>query len=245
MFKVLAPIGRAVRAFFKSDVQLKRDDSGLHLVLADEPPPARRARAASRKDTSANKEHAELSRMRLALAALLDQMPEHRRVLRHLVFIEHALLKKGLRALHKVPYEVLERALEQFEGVVINWSDEGLACLRSKMAVALMDREPDHGGADSDLVMPDAEVEEEEEPTHCEALEGDAADAAEAALRAAYGSMALPGLELQAAAACDSTPVVVEYHGELNSPSAKALAKSAKSAPREKVDLSLRQIHEA
>jgi hypothetical protein len=86
---------------------------------------------------------AELARMRASLAGLLDEMPDNRSTLRHLAFIEHALGKKGLRALHKVPYDVLKRALDQFEGLVVNWSDEGLAALRSKMAVTLIEREPE------------------------------------------------------------------------------------------------------
>ncbi|MCK7490381.1 MAG: hypothetical protein MZW92_00100 [Comamonadaceae bacterium] len=49
--------------------------------------------------------------------------------------------RRGFEALHKVPLDVLQRALEQLEGLVVNWSPAGLANLRSKMAVAVIDRE--------------------------------------------------------------------------------------------------------
>ena len=79
--------------------------------------------------------------MLLQLAHVLADGPDTRSTLRHLVFVEHALNRKGLRALDKLPVDVLQRALEQLEGVVSNWSPVGLANLRSKMAVAIIDRE--------------------------------------------------------------------------------------------------------
>ena len=75
------------------------------------------------------------------LGALLSEQPETRQRSRHLVFVEHALNKMGQRALYKLPLDVLQPALHQLQGLVTNWSPEGLANLRSKMAVAVMDRE--------------------------------------------------------------------------------------------------------
>jgi hypothetical protein len=53
------------------------------------------------------------------------------------------LAKHGLKALDEVPVEVLSTALKQFESIVVNWSDPHLAELRSKMAVAEIDRSND------------------------------------------------------------------------------------------------------
>jgi hypothetical protein len=132
-----------------------------------------------------------------------------------------------------VPYDVLKRALDQFEGLVVNWSDEGLATLRSKMAVTLIEREAEAPGTAG--VAPPAgerELAAEIDPAplaHPVALEGEDAAAAEAALMAAYGNVMLPDLELAPVteAAAGAAPAV-ELQGELHSPSAKAIAKAAR-----------------
>lgn len=244
---LLAPIGKALRAFFKFDVKLRREDGALRLVLEDKAPDAEpAARKRRRLDARAQREAREFERMRMSLSALLDEMPENRQVLRHLVFIERALDKKGLRALYKVPYDVLKHALTQLEGVVVNWSDEGLACLRSKMAVAVIDRERDDSEAEP---MARSEAAPSVVDTvllaHPVTLEGDDAAEAEAALRAAYGAVALPGLDGAApppADPRDERPSQFEVQGELSSPSARALAKAVKAAPKEAVDLKLREL---
>jgi len=260
MFRVFSPISKALRAFFVSDLRVRRGDGGLQVVLEDQPKDAQqKRRKKSKPDLAAEKEARDFAMILASLTALLDHMPENRTVLRHLVFIEHALRKKGMRALHKVPYDVLQHALQQFEGVVVNWSDEGLACLRSKMAVTLIDRE-NNGGDDeaaaTSSVVDSIHTAPLPEPV---TLEGDDADEAEAALLAAYG--ALPGLDSRAvpldpisamgsgkgAVADDNEPreSQFEVQGELSSPSAKALAKSAKAiALREKVDLRLRELQQ-
>lgn len=217
-------VGKAVRTFFKADLQVRRGKRGLEVVLDETP--SRGTAAKARPDPAQERELAELSRMRVSLARLLDEMPDNRSTLRHLAFIEHALNKKGLRALHKVPYDVLKRALDQFEGVVVNWSDEGLAALRSKMAVTLIEREPESA------VPPPARTEPEA-PTstldcgqlaHPVEVEVDNAAEAEAALMAAYGAVVMPGLDLGG----PSEDPPLELQGELNSPSGKALAKAVR-----------------
>lgn len=257
MFKVLAPIGKAVRAFFKSDLKLRRGDSGLQLVFEETVRSAepRGKRGKGQPDAASEREKRDFERMTASLTALLDQMPENRTVLRHLVFIEHALQRKGARALYKVPYDVLKHALQQFEGVVVNWSDDGLACLRSKMAVAVIDRERNDKEAEATATTAviDSVVRLAEPVT----LTGDEAAEAEAALLAAYGSVQLPGLEAAPApsakapalperdAGDDERPSQFEVQGELASPSARSLVKSAKAqALKEKVDLRLRELQQ-
>lgn len=194
----LSLVGKAVRAFFKADVKLRRGRRGLEVVL-DEPesagPPSTPAGPTS--NARELRELRELQRMRESLARLLDSQPGHRQALRHLAFIEHALERKGLRALHKVPFDALKRAHTQLEGLVTNWSDEGLAALRSRMSVTLIEREPPPdaaGPAAAARTAPDTGVDGNAPLAHPETLEGDEAAEAEAALLAAYGSVALPGL---------------------------------------------------
>jgi hypothetical protein len=134
--KTLRPLGRAAHAFFRCDlrVQLK---GGVRVALSD---PATRHEPTP-QDLLAERERAELALILVQLGAALDDDLEIRDGLRHLAFIENALQQSGLRALHTVPLDVLRRAHEQFEGLVTNWEPRGLAALRSKMAVAVMDRE--------------------------------------------------------------------------------------------------------
>ncbi len=219
-------IAKGMRAFFKADLRLQRGQRGLQVVLSEQPAASRRSRKQRQLDAVAQKEKADLQRLQLSLAALLDEMPENRSAMRHLAFVEHGLERKGLRALHKVPYDVLQRALEQLEGLVVNWSDDGLASLRSKMAVALIEREqeaedegyaprrPAEGPASSMLEMAPLAT--------AEAAVDDAAEA-EAALRAAYGGMALPDLQFSSA-----DDPALEVQGELNSPSGQALTRAVR-----------------
>jgi hypothetical protein len=253
MISVLAPLGKAVRAFFKSDVRLRRDDSGLHVVFENQAPaPAKRGKKKKHLDAAAEREAREFERMTASLTALLDHGPDNRSVLRHLVFIEGALQKKGGRALYKVPYEVLRHALTQFEGVVTNWSDEGLACLRSKMAVALIEREQDaRDDPDLNSSVMALEVTTLEHPEEIEAAD---VEDAQAALLAAYGAAAVSGVAPAAASPSQPAEPIsgfvpiddgagVQVQGELQSPSARALARAAKAgASREKVDLHLREL---
>jgi hypothetical protein len=196
--------------------------------VLDERPREPEPRKAAAVDPALARERRELQLMQASLTRLLDELPDNRRSLRHLAFMEHALGKKGVKALQKVPYDVLKRALEQFEAVVVNWSDEGLATLRSKMAVALIEREVEvlkaaPEGDRHDAPDSIADTVPLAEPV---TLEGDDAAEAEAALRAAYGSALLPGLDL--APPGPGTEPDLELQGELHSPSAKAIAKSAR-----------------
>ncbi|MDE2276636.1 MAG: hypothetical protein KGK09_10095, partial [Burkholderiales bacterium] len=147
--KVLARIVRlvlalraAVIAFFKHDLALRRAEDGVRLVLEERPrPPPPKPRTPMRVAKVVAKDAQELALTRQQLTALLDEVPGTRLAMRHLVFVEKALQKKGFRALGKLPSELLERALEQLETLVTNWSPVGLASLRSRMAVAVMERE--------------------------------------------------------------------------------------------------------
>jgi hypothetical protein len=184
----------ASAAFFKHDVALKRADDGVRLVLQQRPG---QPRPPTREELAARREGQELALMQAQLAELLNELPETRHTLRHLVFVEQALAKKGLRALHKLPLDVLERALEQLEGLVTNWSPVGLASLRSKMAVAIIDREHQDPEAEADAYRTAAVLDHTPAPAPAE-VEQRTDDEALAAAYAALGNLApTSGVEMQ------------------------------------------------
>lgn len=135
--KTLAPVRRAAHQFFNCDLQLSLR-GGLQISLVERQgtePPLSAAELARRRQRD------EVKLMVVQLGKVLDDEPDARQTLRHLAFIEQAVLAEGLHALRTVPLEVLQRGLSQFEDLVTNWAPEGLANLRSRMAVALHQRE--------------------------------------------------------------------------------------------------------
>ena len=225
--RLLKTLGQGVVAFFRNDIELKRDPSGVKVVLqAQAPKPSKRQ---TREQEIARREGEELQLMRQQLTGLLDELPETRAALKHLVFVEHAIAKRGLKALHKLPLDVLEKALLQLEGLVTNWSPVGLASLRSKMAVAIIDREHRNPEAEADAYrtaavmdsLPDEATTVEPESNEDEAL---------AAAYAALGHLAPVGGE-------------VEVQSELHSPSARGVGRDAARAfsnslpPAENIEL--------
>ena len=206
IFHVVHGLRAAVSAFFKADVALQRADNGVHIVLKERP--SKPAKAPTREELVARRDKEELGLMLAQLAELLDEVPETRDTLRHLVFVERALIKKGLRALHKLPSDVLQHGLEQLEGLVTNWSPAGLASLRSKMAVSIIDREHMDPEAEADTYRT-ASLLDTMPLVAAQAEEQDSSD--DDALAAAYAALG------------DAAPVAVEMQGELNSPSARAI----------------------
>ena len=217
--KIFKPISLAAAAFFRHDLALKRGRQGVEIVfeprLPDGTKPSREQAVA---DESRRKARAEIELLLTQLKELLDEVPETRITLKQLVFVEHALQKKGLKALHKLPLPALQKALEQLEGLVTNWSPAGLANLRSKMAVAIIDREHHDPSKEADAYRTAAVAEPEdvlppqplEQQPEVQALSD---DEALAAAYAALGSMAPAG--------------AIELQGELGSQSTRALAMPA------------------
>ena len=210
--KFIDPLRQAAAAFFKHDLALRRDDTGLQIVLEPkiESGVKKKPKKGSREGAAQRKDKQELALVLEQLDALLSELPETRQTMRPLVFVEQGLQKKGLRALHKLPLDVLQRALEQLEALVTNWSPVGLANLRSKMAVAILDREHMDPEAEADAhrtaAVIDAVVEEPMLPD-VQTVSDDEA------LAAAYAAMgALPSTD------------GIEFQGELGSSSAKAMA---------------------
>jgi hypothetical protein len=221
---LFAPLKKAVFAFFKHDVALRRAEGRVRLVLEDRPHEPK-SKAPSRAEQERHKEAGQLSLARQELARVLDDDPRLRTTMRHLAFVEHALERKGWRGLYRVPLEVLQKALAQLEELVTNWSPEGLACLRSKMAVAVIDREHDNeADAEADAYRTTAVLEN---PPMVAAQAIKAAQVSsedeDVALRAAYEMLGL------VAPGSDAAPV--EMQGDLGSRSAKGMARSAARVP--------------
>ena len=139
----MAPVRRLAAAFFQHDLALRREQGQVHVVLAERGTQSRQKApsAVPREEVERRRRHEEMMLVRTELAALLNELTETRNTMRHLVLVEQAIAKKGLKVLHKLPLEILQRAHEQLENLVTNWSPAGLANLRSKMAVAIIDRE--------------------------------------------------------------------------------------------------------
>jgi hypothetical protein len=228
---LLQPLRRAAQAFFRDDVALKRDEAGLRLTLEDRSAaPAQRLPSAT--ELAAERQRRELKVMLVQLADTLDEMPETRETLRHLVFVEHALHKKGLRALKKVPLEVLIRALEQFEGLVTNWSADGLANLRSKMAVTVIERETQPATTEPDGL--DSMFDPERVEAVLDPPRVAAARAIEAARHAAFEDSTLERLALEFGVARPAAGKVAdraESQGEPASPSAQVRAPGVGTTP--------------
>lgn len=227
--KLISPLRQAAAAFFKHDLALRRDAAGLQIVLeakVDDPAKPKKGKKTSREELAVRKDKQELALILEQLGALLAEVPETRAALRHLVFVEHALTKKGVRALHKLPLDVLQRALEQLEGLVTNWSPVGLASLRSKMAVAIIDREHMDPDAESDAYRTAAvmDVAPPPPPEVNEVSDDDALAAAYAAL----GPMGAAG--------------EIELQGELGSRSARSVAPPVPRASETSDDIRLREV---
>jgi hypothetical protein len=225
---LFSPLKKAALAFFKHDLALRRGDAGVRLVLEDrlrqptgKPP--------SRAEQAAQKEVRELTQAREELARVLNEEPLSRSRLRHLAFVEHALEKKGWRGLYKVPLNVLQQGLAQLEELVTNWSPEGLACLRSKMAVAVIDRE--HQGADAEAdAYRTAAVLDNPPLVAAQAIEAAMASTEDedAALMAAYAALGTVA------------PSALEVQGELGARSARSAP--SRDAARSAGDIRLRDL---
>lgn len=147
--QLLKPLGQASHLFFKSQVKLRlRGGMRVELVERDG------RRRVSPEQLAERQRQVELSLMVGELAQCLDADPDIRPELRHLAYLETMLRQQGLDALQVLPLEVLRKALDQFEGLVSNWSPRGLATLRSKMAVALHERGLADGVTEASTPMP-------------------------------------------------------------------------------------------
>ncbi len=223
---VFRPFHRAVVAFFSHDLTLRRSREGIKVVLQARTPSGKVVGA--REQARIDKELQELQLMLRELDELLEQQPGSRQTLRHIEHVRQSLHKKGLRALHKIPLDVMQRALEQFESVVSNWTPVGLASLRSKMAVAIIDREHINPEAEADAYRTAALIDNLPGIPSLPEMEVHADDEA---LAAAYAALA------GAAPDC-----VVELQADLGARSARAVAPKPLRAVGASAELELRAL---
>ena len=182
------PLQRAAVAFFKHDVALRRTGGSVHIVLEQRggPPPK-----PTRQELALRKQEEELALAMRQLGDLLAGLPGRRRAMRHLVLVEQALGERGFGALHTLPIDVLRHALSQLEGLVTNWSPEGLANVRSKMAVAIIDRRHAGVSAEGDASPTAAVLDAGSSQLPCLPEVSDFASEDEDALAAAYAALSL------------------------------------------------------
>jgi hypothetical protein len=214
---IARPFRRAYALIFRRHVTVRVAQGGVRVVLQERNAPPAHDQPPTRAELAARRAQQEFQLMQLQLAELLNDLPETRSTLRHLDFVEKALERKGLRALQKLPVDVLQRALDQLEGLVVNWSPVGLAALRSRIAVALIDRENQNPDAEADAYRTSAVIDTLPDGEFQDGLEVSSDDDALAAAYAALGDLA--------------PTAAVEMQGELGSTSAKALARELTRAP--------------
>jgi hypothetical protein len=231
--KLFSPMQRAVVAFFRHDLTLRRSKRGLEVVLQERRATPRKPGATAKlapQSAQAAQERTELQQMLAELSALLGEQPESRHTLRHLEFVHQAVAKRGMKALHKVPLDVLQKAHSQFEGLVTNWGPKGLASLRSKMAVAIIDREHTNPDAEADAYRTAAVLDSGLGTPGLPEVEIRSDDEALAAAYAALGNAAPAG--------------PVERQAELGSPSAKAMATPVPRPTASAAPIKLRELQD-
>lgn len=223
--RLISPVRQLATAFFRSDVTLRREQGQINVVLAErrsEPRPKQAAKE-QRNEADRRRRHEELMQVRTELAALLNELPETRQTMKHLVFVEKALEKKGLKVLHKLPLDVLRRAHEQLENLVTNWTPLGLANLRSKMAVAIIDREHMDPEAEADAyrtaaVLDTADRADLDAPATIPVRSDEEALAAAYAVLNQPTTISPPTLDVELPGELE-----IEFQGELGSASARTL----------------------
>jgi len=98
------------------------------------------ARPSARKASNASVGHVGHKQMRRDLYTLLERHPASRQTMRHLDLIERTLRHLDIDAVEALPVKVLAKGLDELEALVWDWSPEGLAEVRSRLAVAVKQR---------------------------------------------------------------------------------------------------------
>ena len=78
--------------------------------------------------------------MRRELYQLMERHSASRKLMRCLDAVERTLRRGGFGAVEVMPVRVIGRALEELERLVWDWSPQGLAELRSRMAILVKSR---------------------------------------------------------------------------------------------------------
>ena len=120
---------RTMHRFLQRPISVKQGNLTLGV-------PAASLRAQARDD-----ERQRVRRMRRDLYALMQQHPGSRQLMRHLDLVERTLRHEGYGAVEALSIRVIAKALGQLEKLVWDWSEPGLAELRSRLAVMVKSRQ--------------------------------------------------------------------------------------------------------
>jgi len=143
--------------------------------------------------------------MRRDLFSLLERHPASRQTMRHLDLIERTLRRVDIDAVEALPVKVLAKGLDELETLVRDWSAEGLAEVRSRLAVKVKERRHEASALttsqferyDSNAPQIEAEVNEVSHELY-EEMERSWSGQMPAELAAAQRAMALVGTEAPA-----------------------------------------------
>jgi hypothetical protein len=200
------------------------------------PPVSVPARPAPEGDAQ-RRQRQELALVRVELATLLNAMPQSRTRYPQLAGVERAIGSEGMAAIHSLGVDILQPALLQLESVCSNWSQAGLANLRSKMAVSIIDHGDYESPRDRGAYRTAAVLEVSRQalrqsvelpPEPAPAPERSEEDA----LASAYANLGA------------YAPAAVTMQGELNSRSGRALAKPGRTRFDLLPELALRDVRD-
>lgn len=136
---------RWLRRQLGRQLRLRRDGRRLRLVFeapaGAAPPPAAAPAAPTAPTAAVPASDDPPSPMQPELHRLLGQHGQTRHLMRHLAYVERSLRLGGPDALDGVPLDVLDKASQQLQQLVADWSAPGLAELRLRLAMAVADKE--------------------------------------------------------------------------------------------------------
>jgi hypothetical protein len=164
-----------------------------------------RSSLSSRSDSPKRPGSVGHKQMRRDLYSLLERHPASRQTMRHLDLIERTLRRMDIDAVEALPVKVLAKGLDELEALVRDWSAEGLAEVRSRLAVKVKERRHEASALttsqferyDSHAPQMQAEVNEVSHELY-EEMERSWSGQMPAELAAAQRAMALVGTETPA-----------------------------------------------
>jgi hypothetical protein len=132
-------LGAYIYRYLFGHLRLKRRDGALKVTWGETVFMALTAPLASRPaaTVAAPAPADAASRVLSELAILLNANAENRRVLKHLVYVETALAKKGYAVLDELPVKLLKRAHGQLTALASAWASRDLETLAGRMVSAI------------------------------------------------------------------------------------------------------------
>lgn len=139
--RLVAKVLHTAKMLIVGHVQIKREGKNIFVSLQEQPKKNGQAVA-----VTASAAEREVQTMRQDLAEVLDHHPGTRHTLRHLAVFEKKFKHHGLQVLDTLPVELLQKARQQLDTLCEGVATAALTQLRSKMDVAMMEREQVNAG---------------------------------------------------------------------------------------------------